>query len=68
MAGHVQIALRVSPQLRDRIHEAAAANGRSANTELLVTLEAAYPVQTAAQRIAELEAEIARLRAREGAA
>lgn len=41
--GFVQIALRISPDLRERIKAAAESNGRSVNTELVVTLERAYP-------------------------
>lgn len=42
--GQVQIALRIAPELRGRIKEAADRNNRSVNSELTATLEAAYPV------------------------
>ena len=41
--GTVQIALRISPQLRERIKSAAETNNRSVNSELTATLEEAYP-------------------------
>lgn len=39
--GSVQIALRLSPELRDRIRDMAEANGRSMNSEIVAILEAA---------------------------
>lgn len=41
--GCVQIALRISPGLRDRIKAAAKSNGRSVNRELVATLDREYP-------------------------
>lgn len=41
--GTVQIALRISPSLRERIKAAAEANNRSVNKELVATLEERYP-------------------------
>ena len=41
--GTVQIALRIAPDLRERIKAAAEANNRSVNKELTATLEERYP-------------------------
>lgn len=41
--GTVQIALRISPSLRERIKAAADANNRSVNKELTTALEERYP-------------------------
>lgn len=41
--GTVQIALRIAPDLRERIKQAADANNRSVNKELTATLEEKYP-------------------------
>lgn len=41
--GTVQIALRISPDLRARVKAAADANNRSVNSELTVALEERYP-------------------------
>lgn len=41
--GTVQIALRISPDLRERVKVAADANNRSVNSELTATLEEKYP-------------------------
>lgn len=41
--GTVQIALRISPELRERVKRAADANNRSVNSELTATLEEKYP-------------------------
>lgn len=41
--GTVQIALRIAPDLRERIKAAADANNRSVNKELTATLEEKYP-------------------------
>ncbi|MFC4624231.1 Arc family DNA-binding protein [Daeguia caeni] len=41
--GTVQIALRLPPDLRDRIKEAAEKHGRSINSEIINTLNAFYP-------------------------
>lgn len=40
----VQIALRISPDLRQRVKAAANANNRSVNSELTAALEELYPV------------------------
>lgn len=40
--GAVQIALRMSPEMRDRIREAADANGRSMNSEIIARLESTF--------------------------
>lgn len=45
--GTVQIALRISPSLRERIKAAAEVNKRSVNSELTATLERAYPDEDA---------------------
>lgn len=42
-SGTVQIALRISPDLRERIKATAEANNRSVNSELTATLEEQYP-------------------------
>ena len=44
--GTVQIALRISPSLRERIKFAADENNRSVNSELVATLEEKYPAPT----------------------
>lgn len=41
--GAVQIALRLQPDLRDRIKLAAEQNGRSINSEIIAALEDAFP-------------------------
>lgn len=41
--GAVQLALRLPPEVRDRVKKAADKNGRSINSEILATLEMAYP-------------------------
>lgn len=45
--GTVQIALRITPDLRERIKAAADARQRSVNSELTATLERAYPSEDA---------------------
>lgn len=42
-ASTVQIALRISPELRERIKATAEANNRSVNSELTTALEEMYP-------------------------
>ena len=44
--GQVQIALRISPDLRSRIKDAAERNNRSVNSELTAALEERYPAPT----------------------
>lgn len=39
----LQIALRLSPSLKDRVHAAAKQNNRSVNAEITSTLEEKYP-------------------------
>ena len=60
-----QIVIRPPEGMRDRIKAAAAANGRSMNAEIVSVLSREYPapVQDAEQQIADLKAEVARLRA-----
>lgn len=47
--GTVQIALRISPDLRERVKAAAEANNRSVNSELTATLEEKYPPPSLAE-------------------
>ncbi|WP_420344500.1 Arc family DNA-binding protein [Paenirhodobacter sp.] len=47
--GTVQIALRISPDLRDRIRSAASMNNRSVNSELTAALEEKYPDNNAVE-------------------
>lgn len=51
--GTVQIALRISPSLRERIKAAADANHRSVNGELTAALEYAYPAPRAQSAAAD---------------
>lgn len=53
-AGTVQIALRLSPTLRDRIKVAADQAGRSVNSELVATLEEKYPEPKPSYSVAEM--------------
>ena len=57
--------LRMADDLKARVHAAAAANGRSMNAEILSVLMREYPAppSDAEQQIADLKAEVARLRA-----
>lgn len=48
--GTVQIALRIAPDLRERIKSAAEANNRSVNKELIATLEEKYPAPLPSHR------------------
>ena len=50
--GTVQIALRISPDLRERVKAAADANNRSVNSELTATLEEKYPAPSSDADIA----------------
>lgn len=52
--GTVQIALRISPGLRERIKSAAEANSRSVNSELTATLEDKYPPDLSAEKLKAL--------------
>lgn len=59
--GTVQIALRISPDLRERVKAAADANNRSVNSELTATLEEKYPapsVDDALEKILAIMSEI----------
>ena len=60
----VPLMVRVPEDLRDRIRFAAAASGRSMNSEIVAALEEKYPDRgdTSQRDIEILEAEIARLR------
>lgn len=49
----VQIALRLTPYLRDRIKAAAQSNNRSVNSELIATLEERYPAPLDNEAIAK---------------
>ncbi len=53
-SGTVQIALRLAPDLRDRIKAAADRNGRSVNSELIATLEEQYPAPMEAMSVSEM--------------
>jgi hypothetical protein len=50
----VQIALRISPELRERVKSAAENNNRSVNSELTATLEEKYPPAISAERLESL--------------
>ncbi|KGM50659.1 Arc family DNA-binding protein [Pseudooceanicola atlanticus] len=49
----VQIALRLSPDLRDRIKGAAQSNNRSVNSELIAVLEEKYPAPRRLSAVAQ---------------
>lgn len=52
---YVQSAVRFPPELRDQLHAAAEANGRSFNAEVLARLQAS-PSEQILSEIAELKA------------
>ncbi|ATQ56211.1 Arc family DNA-binding protein [Paracoccus yeei] len=54
--GTVQIALRISPDLRERVKAAAEANNRSVNSELTAALEERYPAPRVRTDIEKLHA------------
>lgn len=56
--GTVQIALRISPELRERIKAAAEENNRSVNKELTATLEERYPAPKSREAIMAALSEI----------
>lgn len=57
----VQIALRISPELRERVKLAAELNNRSVNSELTATLEKKYPEKVSAEKLKTLIANSSRL-------